>query len=169
MVCQQCNERKATVHMTKILQGKKEEIHLCEQCAQEKETLNFENSFSIHNFLAGLLDGTTGTPFNPQYAKEIQCSECGHSYDRFKQVGKLNCSQCYQQFKQKLIPLIRKVQGNVRHTGKVPKRAGGIIQLKRELKDLRSRLAAAVEEQEFERAAELRDEIKALEARIEEM
>ncbi|AOY75140.1 UvrB/UvrC motif-containing protein [Clostridium formicaceticum] len=167
MVCQECNSRKATVHMTKIIQGKKEEVHLCEQCAKVKDTLNFDNAFSIHNFLAGLLDVTKDPQLKAQYSTSVQCSQCGMTYDRFKQIGRLNCDQCYKEFKTNLAPLIRKVHGNLQHTGKVPKRAGGIIRLKREVNELKLQLKEAIDQQAFERAAELRDHIKQLEDTIE--
>ena len=65
MICEECNIRKATVHMTKIINGKKEEVHLCEECARTKETLSFDNSFSINSFLAGLLDINSDPQFQP--------------------------------------------------------------------------------------------------------
>ncbi|AKL97090.1 hypothetical protein CACET_c36590 [Clostridium aceticum] len=167
MMCQECNNRQATVHMTKIIQGKKEEVHLCEQCAKVKDTLNFDNAFSIHNFLAGLLDVTKDPQVKMQYDNLIKCSQCGNTYDSFKQIGRLSCHQCYTEFKVKLAPLIRKVHGNLQHTGKVPKRAGGRIRLKREVNELKLQLKEAVEQQAFERAAQLRDTIKELEEKIE--
>lgn len=166
MICEDCNSRKATVHMTKIIQGKKEEVHLCEECARAKEALNFENSLSIHNFLAGLLDINADPQFQTQYSEVQQCTQCGDTYDKFKHMGRLGCSQCYEIFRERLAPLIRKVQGNVNHTGKVPKRTGGIIRLKREANQLKQQLKEAIHQQAFEKAAELRDQINELEGRI---
>ncbi|SET72854.1 Protein-arginine kinase activator protein McsA [Natronincola peptidivorans] len=169
MFCEECNEKKATIHMTKIIQGKKEEIHLCEDCAKVKDTANFENSFSIHNFLAGLLDVNTDHQFSTQYSETYQCPQCNTTYDRFRQKGRLGCNQCYESFKERLGPLVRKIHGNIRHTGKAPKRTGGIIRLKREVHQLKQQLIEAVHQQAFEKAAELRDQINELENRIEEM
>ncbi|SDL27411.1 UvrB/UvrC motif-containing protein [Natronincola ferrireducens] len=169
MTCDECKSRKATVHMTKIIQGKKEEIHLCEECAKTMETLNLENSFSIHNFLAGLLDMNQDPQLKHHYKEILQCNQCGTSYEGFRQMGRLSCDQCYKNFKEKLKPLIRKVHGNLHHTGKVPKRRGGIIRLKREVNQLKLQLKDAIEEQAFERAANLRDQIKDLQDKIEEM
>ena len=169
MICEEYNIRKATVHMTRIINGKKEEVHLCEECARTKETLSFDNSFSINSFLAGLLDINSDPQFQPHNGGFYQCSQCGATYDKFKQIGRLGCSQCYEGFKERLYPLIRQVQGNVRHIGKVPKRTGGIIRLKRETNQLKQQLKEAVQQQAFEKAAELRDQIRELEGRIEGM
>lgn len=169
MLCDECKSRAATVHMTKIIQGKKEEVHLCEECAKAKEAFNFENSLSIHNFLAGLLDIHPEQAFQTKYSDVYQCSTCGATYDKFKQLGRLGCSHCYEKYKERLTPLIRKVQGNLHHTGKVPKRTGGIIRLRREVNQLKQQLREAIQQQAFERAAELRDRIKEIESHIQGM
>lgn len=169
MFCQECNSKSATVHMTKIIQGQKEEIHLCEECAMKKETINFENPFSIHNFLAGLLDMNGDPQFKQQYSAGIKCSQCGKSYNEFRKVGKLSCDHCYESFGEQLKPLIRKIHGNIHHTGKIPKRTGSIIKIKREINQLKNQLKKTIEQEAFEKAAELRDEIKGLEKKMEGM
>ncbi|MDR5659909.1 UvrB/UvrC motif-containing protein [Serpentinicella sp. ANB-PHB4] len=170
MLCQECNKNQATVHLTKVVQGRKAEMHLCDVCAKDKQSKSFQDSFSIHNFLAGLLDINTEmgyTEGNKGYG--LVCSKCNTSYQNFKEAGKLGCNHCYVEFKDKLNHLVRRIHGNAAHTGKIPKRSGGIIQLKREVKHLKLALDEAVKKQEFEKAVGLRDEIKALEARIKDM
>jgi protein arginine kinase activator len=168
MLCEECNKRNATVHMTKITQGKKKEVHLCNQCAKEKENINFENPFSIHNFLAGLLDIHTDP--HPKTEKSIndQCNQCGTTYDDFKQTGRLGCSSCYEHFNEKLIALIKRIHGNENHIGKIPKKASEKILVKREMENLKLQLVKAVTLEEFEKAADLRDMIKKLDSQIQE-
>ncbi len=167
MICEECRNRKATVHMQKIVKGKKEEIHLCEECARERDALNFENPLSIHSFLTGLLDINPKHQFQSHSTYSYQCSHCGFTYDKIRQVGRLGCSHCYEEFQDKLGPLIRKIQGNLQHTGKVPKRTGESIALRRQLNNLKNELNEAIYKQEFENAAVLRDQIRDLENNIE--
>lgn len=164
MLCEECGQRTATVHLTQIVNGKKTERHLCAQCAQRHEhEFFFEPQFSIHNLLAGLLEGwqpPAGT------VQDLRCSRCGLRYREFARTGLLGCSHCYREFRQQLEPVLRRIQGQVRHTGKVPSRAGAHAQLGRQLDQLRARLREAVAREHYEEAARLRDQIRALEQRL---
>ncbi|KXG74821.1 UvrB/UvrC motif-containing protein [Thermotalea metallivorans] len=166
MLCENCNKRTATVHVTKILNDKKTELHLCEQCAKQSEEMPFDTSFSINNFLTGLLDSIQDSPIKVDYIKTTKCDQCGMTYGKFKQLGRLGCAQCYNAFREKLFPLIKRVQGSEVHSGKVPKRAGGNIRLKKEIKRLKSELDDAIRKEAFERAAVLRDQIREMESQL---
>ncbi len=165
MLCDECQKRTATVHMTKIIQGQKEEIHLCEVCAKNKENISLHNPFTIPNFLTSLLDANMSPQHSFVYVDEI-CQECGMTFLRFKQEGRLGCEACYEAFEKKLNPLIKKIQGNQQHLGKVPKRTGGVIHLKRQAKQLKQKLQQLIEAEEFEAAANIRDEIRDIEEQI---
>lgn len=169
MLCDDCNSNDATVHMTTVINGKKEEINLCEECAKKKEKFNFENNFSIHSFLSSLLEGSTAPNVNITYKQSKKCPQCGSTYSDFKENGRLGCSVCYETFSDMLLPLIRRIQGNTTHGGKIPKRSGASIRFKKELKDLKSQLQELVDQEEFEKAADIRDEIKRLEREIDSM
>ena len=163
MLCESCNKKPATVHMTKIINDKKTEIHLCDQCAKQNENINYDTSFTINNFLTGLLDSMQDSPIKVDYIKTTKCDKCGMTYGKFKQLGRLGCSQCYSAFDEKLLPLIKRVQGNETHTGKLPKRAGGSIRLRKEIKNYKNQLDEAIRKEEFEKAVILRDKIRELE------
>lgn len=167
MICEKCKQNKATVHVTKIQSGKKNELHLCEDCARKTQDMSFENPFTINNFLTGLLDSVQSSPIKVDYIKTTTCSKCGMSYGKFKQLGRLGCSDCYNTFNEKLMPLIKNVHGSKLHTGRVPKKAGSVIRLKREILSLKNELRGVIEKEEFERAAELRDKIRLLEKDLE--
>ncbi len=169
MICENCNNKEATVHMTHVINGIKKETHLCDECAKKKEISSFENNFSIHNFLASLLEGSFTPNVNINYKEDKKCSQCGSTYNDFKKSGRLGCSICYETFSDMLTPLIRRIQGNTTHAGKVPKRAGAAIILGKELNDLKIELQQLVEKEEFEKAAKVRDKIKELENEISEM
>lgn len=166
MLCENCNKSTATVHVTKILNDKKTELHLCEQCAKQSEGVPFDTSFTINNFLTGLLDSIQDSPIKVDYIKTTKCDHCGMTYGKFKQLGRLGCAHCYNAFQEKLLPLVKRVQGGEIHTGKVPKRAGGSIRLKKEIKRLKGELEKAIRSEEFEKAAVLRDQIRETESQI---
>ncbi|MCA1066439.1 UvrB/UvrC motif-containing protein [Rossellomorea sp. AcN35-11] len=174
MICQECNERPATLHFTKVVNGEKTEVHLCEQCAQDKgEMFMFDSSpgFSVNNLLAGLLN--IAPAFKQAKETEIpktevlQCQKCKMTIHQFINVGRFGCAHCYETFKDELTPLLKRVHsGNVEHHGKVPERMGEAIHVKKKIQQLKSELQTMIEDEEFEKAAEIRDEIRSLEKEI---
>ena len=169
MLCESCNKRNATVHVTKILNGNKTELHLCEHCAKQSEEIPFDASFTINNFLTGLLDSIQDSPIKVDYIKTTKCDHCGMTYGKFKQLGRLGCAQCYNAFNEKLMELIKRVHGNEVHSGKMPKRSGGVIRLKKEIRKFKLQLDEVIRKEEFEKAAVLRDKIRELESQIPDM
>lgn len=167
MLCEKCKQNKATVHLTKILNNKKTEIHLCEECARKSQDISFENPFTINNFLTGLLDSVQSPHIKVDYIKTTTCSKCGMSYGKFKQLGRLGCSECYKTFSEKLMPLVKNVHGSQQHVEKIPKKTGSVIRMKREIMNMKKELNRAIDKQEFEKAAELRDKIRLLEKDLE--
>jgi protein arginine kinase activator len=171
MICQECNQRPATLHFTKIMNGEKTEIHLCEKCAHEKGEMfmmNGTSAFPIHNLLAGLLnvDHAFSKPKQDAFHQEeiIQCSHCQMTFPQFVKVGRFGCSNCYQAFKEQLKPILRRLHsGNWTHNGKIPKKIGGNIRLRKELDEKKLRLKDLISKEEFESAAVIRDEIRSLE------
>ncbi|GGG27100.1 UvrB/UvrC motif-containing protein [Paenibacillus abyssi] len=172
MHCQECGQKPATLHFTKIVNGEKTEFHICESCAREKgESLpGTPGGFSIHSLLSGLLDfeKTNQTGLGPK-PQTIRCDECGLTYSQFSKIGRFGCSSCYKHFTDRLDPLFKRVHGSTSHVGKIPKRSGGQIQFKREIEQLKLELHQKIEQEEFESAAELRDRIRELERKITEM
>lgn len=166
MLCEQCKQRSATVHITKVINNQKTEKHLCEVCAKGSGNelgFFFEPKFSFHNLLAGLLEGEAGILNAPTADLKEKCSFCGLTFPDFRQIGRLGCSDCYAGFSSNLDPLLRRIHGSTVHTGKVPKRAGGQIRVKKEIEMLRKKLQEAVQREAYEEAAKIRDEIRAKE------
>ncbi|MCD5413714.1 MAG: hypothetical protein LR001_01730 [Clostridiales bacterium] len=154
--------------MTKIINGSKDEIHLCETCARERKDEDFEAAFDIPKLLASLLDMNIDKQQNQPSVASPKCQNCGMTYSDFRRTGKLGCGRCYDAFRNNILPLIKRIHGNTRHEGKLPKRSGGVINRKRELKRKRSVLKQMIIEEKFEKAAILRDEIKKIEEDINE-
>jgi len=165
MLCQECGQKPATVHYSQIINGHQTELHLCADCAKEKGygVWSMEPTFYLNQLLAGLLHQD---PI--QVGAGLKCDLCGLGYDEFARTGKLGCGRCYTAFGNRLEPLIRRIQGSSVHAGKVPRRTGGRLRLKRELQALKRQLQEHVAREEFERAAELRDQIRELEERLKE-
>lgn len=168
MICQECGQRAATFHVTRVVNDQKLELHLCEQCARERGELEFllEPKFSIHNLLAGFLEQGLGRRA-PQAPTTSACPRCGLTYKQFAQTGLLGCSHCYETFAAALEPIVRRVHGSDRHVGKAPRTAAAHDDAPaRKLERLRQALQRAVAEERYEDAARLRDDIRALERRL---
>ncbi|PRO64639.1 UvrB/UvrC motif-containing protein [Alkalicoccus urumqiensis] len=173
MLCQECQEREASLHFTKIINGEKTEMHLCDVCAKDKgDYLPGGKSFSIHQLLSGLLD--SGQKFSQSQEKkeqrpELTCGTCGMTYRKFAEIGRFGCADCYTHFDQKLDPIFRRIHGgNTRHAGKIPKRKGKDMHLYREIEELKQEMQKQIAEEEFEAAADLRDRIRELENSLKE-
>lgn len=164
MICQNCNQRPAQIHITKIIGGQKKELHLCEECASLQEI--FTNAFNFQSFLSSLLDMDGDTPKYNQKVDEFACPNCKMTYDKFKKYGKFGCEECYTTFERAINPLIKKMHGKDQHKGKIIESAGAEIKIKRNIQELDNQLKDAVEKEEYEKAAEYRDRIKLLKEQI---
>jgi protein arginine kinase activator len=161
--------------MQQFVHGKKVELHLCQECAFKID--NPEMLVSLENIFKGFLDQLNTKYFNqPGAPGAFQptekpatvrapkiCVRCGMTFQKFKTGGRLGCDVCYHSFKKEVEVLLKNVQGSTRHEGKYPRRMGvGILQ-KRQVIELRTAQKRAVEEENYEEAARLRDEIRVLE------
>ena len=150
MLCQSCQKKEATVHLTEIKDDKIITIHLCEQCAREKG-INVNPPFSLSDFLSSLAEVNVA----PE-EEDIKCPQCGLSWAEFRSGGRLGCGHCYQVFNRSLLPLITTIQKGVNHHGKVP----AAHPPRPDLEALKKELQDAVGKEEYEKAARLRDLIK---------
>ena len=158
MKCENCNEHEATVHYTEIEDTEKREIHLCDECYRQK----FTPMHKLTNFteiLQNLLHGATAE--HAATAGAI-CPTCGISMAEFRAAGRFGCPNDYHVFAESLNPLLEKVQHDLRHVGKVPPHAGDALKRKNQAIRLRRELERAVQREEYEEAARLRDEIRRL-------
>jgi len=162
VLCERCNKRQATVHYTEITNNKKQELHLCEECAREAGITGFGvmPQLVLHDFLGSLFEKQ---PEVRTTKVSRRCSRCGLTEQEFARRGLLGCGDCYAEFRPAVEQMLRRIHGTVQHTGKLPRRLGKAMGMKQELKRLRKELDAAVRKEEFERAAGLRDRIRELE------
>ena len=165
MLCDRCNKREATIHITKYVDGQKSEINLCEQCAKETDHIGGSDVFSLKNLISGILNPETTDLREPKNEK-LRCNNCGLTYEEFRNEGKVGCSECYNTFEDKLRPLLKRIHGSEQHIGKIPQDKDKYLRVRRDIKELKAEMEKVIEEENFERAAELRDEIYALEQKI---
>jgi len=160
MLCEICSKNEATVHYTEIINSRAAEMHLCENCAQEKGAA-IKPHFPLADLLAGLTDFQV--PLTVKKGEMKLCSYCGLTYADFRKRGRLGCGQCYYAFKNSLSSLLKRVHGSSQHVGKVPVSAGGGAEASCTLRELRESLRRAIQKEEYEEAIRLRDRIKELE------
>ena len=166
MKCDNCNKM-ATVHLTEIKNGKKLEKHLCEQCAAQNEGVPalVKGHQPINELLTQFVMAHSGL----QKDLNVTCEQCGISWAEFRQQGLFGCEHDYEAFEKDLTPLLQRAhEGASHHVGKTPVRqANGAPAAapkpKKKFVDankLRKDLAKAVELEDYERAAKLRDQIR---------
>ncbi|HHT88616.1 MAG TPA: excinuclease ABC subunit B [Clostridiales bacterium] len=173
MLCDRCKIKEAKVLYTEIINGAKTEQHLCEECAtdytsfqMEKPLLNSE--LTLNSLLSTLLGAHhSNTPNKPGTSKSgLVCDNCRTTFDEFLQRGRFGCSQCYKSFYGELANTLRSIHGAQAHTGKRPKgyisTNDKIIKNLSEEERLTLELQEAIEKEEFEEAARLRDLIRSL-------
>lgn len=162
MQCDICSKKKATVHLTEIVDDQMSEMHLCEECARQKSS-QMEQQFGLADLLAGLADFGKSTK-EEETVESAKCLNCGMSYDEFRKFGRLGCSQCYESFKMQLSTLLKKVHGSNHHLGKTPTKISQSEKKEIEnLQELKIQLQQAIQMEDFERAAEIRDKIREFE------
>ena len=159
MLCEQCATNEAVLHLTHIENNQMKSLHLCESCAAEKglEAEPEQAPLPLTDFLAKVNRGETAAATGP-------CPFCGLKLDDFKKTGRLGCPHCYVAFEPHLSGLLRRLHGSTQHVGKVylppdPSQA----QQQERIAGLRRKLDHAVQSEDFERAAQIRDQIRSLE------
>jgi protein arginine kinase activator len=161
MKCQDCQEQQATVHLTQIINNEKISLSLCKDCAAKR---GFHSPLDNVPFpLADILSGIIQQQF-PQKSIEpmvdLKCSNCGLTFDNFTRQGRFGCGECYRAFRPQLEMIMRKIHGSSLHKGKLPISGGNQPLPIKEEERLETELKKAIESEDFERAADLRDKLK---------
>jgi protein arginine kinase activator len=156
MICQQC-DLEATVHLTESVNGKTREVHLCSACARESGVLVSQPppELGLEAVVQTLIINHVGELVG-ELAK-LRCTLCGMKFMEFRTDGRLGCPHDYELFESGLLPIVLRSHGSTRHVGKRPKRRDAEAN-KRLL--FRAQLRQAIEEEDYEQAAMLRDELR---------
>lgn len=164
--CMNCKQNAATVKLTKLVKGNVEELWLCQECAANQSPYQKKiSSLSLDAILAGILSQQKQeTPAKPTPV-DLACSTCGLPFDSYRSTLLLGCSDCYESFEKHLAADLRKFHGSTVHRGRVPEQGvPEVLETTRNPQELKKRLREAVEAEDFELAAKLRDELRKLEA-----
>ena len=181
ILCELCNKNPATVHLTEILhQNVRKEIHLCDECAKSKN-VSFKSPLS--EILSGVLEAAGK---GLKELAELKCPQCGITYAEFRSRTRLGCPNDYVVFQGGLLPLLEKIHGATHHRGKVPSNAAvqaarapeaahepatetdtePVLEADRKrvvaIGELEKQLDRLVKAEEYEKAAQVRDQIRNL-------
>jgi len=173
-LCDNCGEREAVIHLTQIVDNSVTTLHLCESCAAEKgvDTIAQVAKHPLGDFLASLGEVASPAPGSAAAAgAAAACPQCGATLQDFRQTGRLGCAVCYVAFEAPLRDLLRRVHGNTQHRGERYRAPGDVAEsggggggaATTGVAALKDRLRQAVEAEDFEEAARLRDAIRRLE------
>ncbi len=157
MTCSVCQEHEATIHFTEIINNQITKLELCEECARRRGIELPTKPFALpFGDLALELSGIIGAPSERERVPG-KCDTCGCTWEQFRETGRFGCSDCYTAFDKPITPLVKRLHGATSHVGlgvTLPSRAPV------RLPELQKQLDQAIAKEEFERAAELRDQIR---------
>ncbi len=162
MPCNLCGKHNASIFFKGIVNDQAIKLHLCEACARKKGMV-----FPFGKSIESLSAMVTGLAQSSKAANTLYgtcCTTCGLTYAEFKQTSQLGCSQCYATFAPLIGPLLKRIHGSAQHVGKTYKRTVRPGSIMEELAQLKVELRDAVRKEDFEKAAELRDQIRRVES-----
>ena len=171
MLCEKCNKKIANVYLKNNINGNTTESHLCSSCASEIYNksyipiINLLNS-DFESDIFNMLDFNKISPSLNSVIEKDACPMCGLTFADITKSGKAGCGKCYETFKNELTPNVIRIHGTANHTGKIPKDRSLYINAKRKIEELNIKLNKMVEEQNFEEAAVIRDEINKIKGGI---
>jgi protein arginine kinase activator len=164
MKCEICGLKDAVIHIRQIQKDLMHELHICEECAQEKGLIREEDSeLPIANLLSGLLEGKDMTG-----AAEVKdaCPRCGMKASEFRKQGKLGCPECFAAFEKDVRSIISQMAARPRHSGKLPIALATEHAASAEAENMREELKEAIEREDYELAARLRDKLRESDADV---
>jgi protein arginine kinase activator len=162
MKCEICGLRDAVIHIRQIQRASVNELHICEECAQEKGLVKEEDSeISISNLLSGLIENR-----EPAGAEGVTtaCPQCGMMASEFRKRGKFGCAGCFEAFQKEVRSILSQMAGRTHHIGKLPKGMTVLTRTESDRESLSSELRDAIEREDYEAAAVIRDRIRELDS-----
>ena len=178
MICDFCKKNKATIHLIRVQNDNVEKVNICAACAGDFTFFSEDDFYKdltkilykIFKADEGQLNGIRELKNlkNLEIRKNRSCSFCGMDLKNIKKLGKMGCPNCYSEFKNILLPIIKAIHKNIEHKGKIPENTTGQIKLEKSIRDLQNRLKREIFVENFEEAARIRDEIRQLEKNIYE-
>jgi protein arginine kinase activator len=159
--CRSCS-KPATLHITEVQEDEVVEIHLCEICAKDYLSQADEEPSPEPNFEFDKLEDDESETIEDPIDNRL-CPNCAISFREFRSQGRLGCPHCYIEFDAELIPLLENIHNETQHCGKLPRRAPDSSRRQHELVRLKNDLKSVVDQENYEEAAKIRDEIQTIE------
>ena len=169
MLCDECNSREAR-YTVSVHSGEETTVrHLCGQCVARLNH-NF-NAETVQRLLSSIMSAISGTPA-PKKVEEAEltelptedsvCPRCGMCYSQYVKTGHLGCPGCYEAFREELQPMLQRIHGRVQHAGRHPLSSEAAQRNRQRQEELSRRMEAAIAQEDFETAALIRDELRAI-------
>ena len=171
MICEECGIRQAKFHLVTIANEERNERNLCPVCMAKYQRklpgIDFSNIAGILSSVLNLRSGQKSSESDERYS-DIKCEQCGLTYAEFRKNGMLGCSSCYKAFREPLETLLQQIHGNSQHAGRIPSNVRKDVSIRTNIERLKQQLQRAIQQEEYEKAAKLRDAIRALSAQLAE-
>ncbi|HBN82506.1 MAG TPA: hypothetical protein DDZ89_01550 [Clostridiales bacterium] len=181
MICQKCKVREATVTITKLIHNMQITMHLCPECSKNFSQGIQKQISGVNNILMSMMD--SGTMPEDENEDNLSCDKCGMTFADFRKKGTVGCEECYNVYREKFESILKRLHGSYRHVGlsyegikhAAPQKSDSMEskllkkdQIKQEsvaeqIGNLKKALEEAVEREEYEEAAKIRDMIKIME------
>lgn len=157
MICDECKKNQATVRLVALIDGNRTERNLCSACMlRQKLQIRTDGAQSVQSAMWSGANKTTVRHPN------LRCPRCGMSYDEYAKAERVGCAYCYEEFRAPMRTTLQRVHGRAQHIGRVPACVDDLVRMKSRVEQLRREMDVAVACEDFEQAASLRDEIRAL-------
>ena len=167
MKCSKCHHNEASIYIEQNINGKSHKYHICGDCASQGDinvNLNFTDPAQALSAIHSFWFGPDSSKAHKSERRPVKtCPDCLLGFDNFKKTSMLGCAACYDAFAAELTEIFGKLQPADKHRGKIPKRAGAVFVKDRTVAELKERLSALIAAEEYEEAAKVRDEIRAVE------
>ncbi len=169
MKCEKCGEKNASFFYKVEVNGHATDLALCHTCAAKAGLFGAHKAEPFPGLFTGEIQDLFGDIFEFSHksplASPLSCPQCGSTWQELAKAGRVGCPECYATFGEQLSGSIRAIHGNATHTGKAPAKRREATEKRSRLEKLKKELAQAIETENFEDAARLRDEIRALDSK----
>ncbi len=174
-ICSRCKKKVATIKVTRIIEGKVTELNLCKECAAEMSPYQKKLQSNLSEILQNLISSSSAQKPKEKAQETTEskeplptCPHCGLNFEQYKETFFLGCSDCYTAFEEQLLPDLRRLHGSTTHVGKVPSRFRERYKKIKSLKNLKHELEYSIQNEDFEKAIQLRDKIRELQEEARE-
>ena len=166
MLCEECKVNEASYTISVMVGGEITTRHLCGDCMAK---MNMDiASGNIKSLLSTILSAITGDTAPVSAGKQVVCPRCHLTLSEFTRTGHLGCPKCYEAFREQLQPMLLQIHGRVQHAGRRPLATAEDQRKRTAAETLQRQMEQAVALEDFETAAQLRDQLRALSANGEE-